>query len=242
MLQMKTTALAGLLAIGLSPIFASTKADTDRRFLSHQTPNSGTKTADDPQPGESQLPENLRWVRGSVLSWTSDSLTLQLKKGSLTLDLSVRARIIHAVKGAPKVVSADQLKGELSGRDKEAKPDSLAVGSPVQAHYFKRDRKSYAIVIIEETEPAPKSQNSSGSSYLAVFEKKELGAIRLRVNGRTRSLYVRGRTFVDTTGYRLPFFELKAGDTLLITHWLESAVGDLNSTVRLLTIHRIVLR
>lgn len=243
MFQTKTTALAGLLAVGLLPIFASTEADTDRRFLSHQTPGSRTKTADDPQPGVSQFPENLRWVRGSVLSWTSDSLTLQLKRGSLTLDLSVRARIIHTVKGTPKVVSADQLKDEEASRNKEAKPDSLAVGSLVQAHYFKRDHKSYALVIIEETDPAPKSLQRSGSSYLGVFDKKELGAIRLRVNGRTRWLYPsRGTTFVDSTGYRLPFGELKAGDTLLITHWLEMPASELSRTFTLLVIHRITLR
>jgi hypothetical protein len=174
MIQTRTAALPTLLAVGILPIFASSEAGTNRRFISLQTPGSHTKTADDPAP-KSELPENLRWVRGRVVSWASDSLTLQLKKGSLTFDLSVSARIIHAVKGAPKVISADQLKDEGAGRVKEAKPDGLAVGSLVQAHYFKRDHKSYAFAIIEEAEPAPKSLPGSGSSYLGVFDKKEWG-------------------------------------------------------------------
>src|ERR1700682_1646556 len=183
MIHTKTTGLLGLLAVGLLPIFASTEADTDRRFLAVQTPISRTKTADDPQPSKSPLPGNLRWVRGSVLSWASDSLTLQLKQGSLTLDLSVSAQIIHAVKGTQKVISADQLKDEGTGPDNEAKPNSLAVGSLVQAHYVERHHKSYAILIIEETDSAPQSLKKSGS-YLGVFDKTEFGAIHLRVNGR----------------------------------------------------------
>lgn len=239
----KPTGLLGLLAVGLWPMFASTEADTNRYFLSPQAPVSQTKTADDPQSGKESLPGDLRWVRGRVLSWAADSLTLQLEKKSITLDLSLSAQIIHTVKGKPKVISADQLKDEGAGRDKKAKPDGLAAGSLVQVHYFKRDHKSYALVIIEETDPTPKSLPRSGSSYLGVFDKKEWGAIRLSVNGRTRWLYPsRGTTFVDSTGYRLPFQELKAGDTLLITHWLETAGGDLNSTFTLLVIHRLTLR
>jgi hypothetical protein len=249
MIHPKTTGLLGLLAVGLLLIFASTEADTDRRLLSLQTPISCTKTADDPQPGKSPLPGNLRWVRGSVLSWASDSLTLQLKKGSLTLDLSVSAQIIHGVKGTQKVISADQLKDEGTGPDNEAKPDSLAVGSQVQAHYVERHHKSYAILIIEETDSAPQSLKESGSSYLGVFVKAEFGAIHLRVNGRIRWLYpFYGTTFVDSTGHRLPARELKAGDTLLITYRIDSdsfgAAGDVTQSTKTtaLEIRRLTLR
>jgi hypothetical protein len=245
MIHTKTTGLLGLLAVGLSPIFASTEADTDRRFLSLQTPISRTRTADDPQPSNAPLPGNLGWVRGSVLSWASDSLTLQLKKGSLRLDLSVSTQIIHAVKGTQKVISADQLKDEGTGPDNEAKPNSLAVGSLVQAHYVKRNHKSYAILIIEETDSAPQSLKKSGSSYLGVFDKTEFGAIHLRVNGRTRWLYpFYGTTFVDSTGHRLPARELKAGDTLLVTYRIDSdSMADLQSTkTTALEIRRLTLR
>jgi hypothetical protein len=245
MIHTKTTGLLGLLAVGLLPIFASTEADADRRFLSLQTPISRTQTADDPQASKPPLPGDLRWVRGSVLSWASDSLTLQLKKGSLTLDLSVSAQIIHAVKGTQKVISADQLKNEETGPDNEAKPDSLAVGSRVQAHYVERHHKSYAILIIEETDSATKSLKRSGSSYLGVFEKTEFGAIHLLVDGRARWLYPSyGTTFVDITGHRLPGRELKAGDTLLITYRTDSngIYGLTSTTTTALEIRRLTLR
>lgn len=245
MIQTKTTGLLGLLAVGLWPIFAPTEAGADRGFLSLQTPISRTKTADDPQRSKSPLPGNLRWVRGSVLSWASDSLTLQLKKGSLTLDLSFPAQIIHAVKGTQKVISADQLKDEGIGPDNEAKPDSLAVGSLVQAHYVERQHKSYAILIIEETDPAPQSLKTSGSSYLGVFDKTEFGAIHLRVDGRTRWLYpFYGTTFVDITGHRLPARELQAGVTLLITYRIDSnsTPGWPSTQATALEIRRLTLR
>ena len=245
MIQTKKTGLPSLLAVGLLPIFAWTEADRDRRFLSLPTPISRTKTADDPQPSKSPLPGNLRWVRGSVLSWASDSLTLQLNKGSLTLGLSVSTQIIHAVKGTQKVVSADQLKNEGLGPDSEAKPDSLAVGSLVQAHYVERHHKSYAVVIIEETDSGLQSLKESRSSYLGVFDKTEFGALNLRVNGRTRRLYpFYGTTFVDITGHRLSTRELKSGDTFLITYRIDSdSVPGMQSTkttaleIRRLTLH-----
>ena len=231
MIHTKTTGLLGLLAVGLLPIFASTEADPDRRFLSLQTPISRSKTEDDPQLSKSPLPGHLRWVRGSVLSWASDSLTLHLEKASLRLDLSVPAQIIHAVKGTQKVISVEQLKDEV-GPDNEAKPDSLAVGSLVQAHYFKRDHKSYAVLIVEETNPAPESLKMSGNSFLGVFLKTEFGALHLRVSGRTLRLHPNGTTFVDSRGYRLPLRELKAGDRLVVTYRMYSeavgGIGDLS--------------
>lgn len=243
MTQTKTTALLGFLAVGLLPMFASTEAGTDRCFLSLQTPISPTKTADAPQPGKAPLSGDLRWVRGSVLSWASNSLTLQLKRGSLTLELSVSTQIIHAVKGTEKVISAEQLKDEVTGPNNETKPDSLAVGSLVQTHYVEHHHKSYAIVIIEETESAPQSSKKSGSSYLGVLDKTEFGAIHLRVNGGIRWLYpFHGTTFVDSTGHRLPARELKAGDTFLITYRLDAAVGDLTGpTTTALEIRRLTL-
>jgi hypothetical protein len=247
MIHPKRIGLAGLLVVGLLPIFLSTEADTNRRFLSLQTPISRTKTADDPQPGKSKFPAHLQWVRGSVLSWTSDSLTLQLEKGSLTLDIGGPMQIVHAVAGTPKVISADQLKDEVTGRDKEAKPDSLAVGSLAQVHYFKRDHKSYAILIVEETGPVPQPVKKSGNSFLGVLVKAEFGTIHLRSNGRTRRLYPsRGTPFVDSTGYRarlreLKPGELKAGDMLVVTYRMEPALG-LDPLTTVLAIHRITLR
>lgn len=223
MIHKKTTGLLGLFAVGLWPVFAATEVDGDRRFLSLQTPISRTKSVDDPQASKAPFPGNLRWVRGSVLSWASDSLTLQLKKGSLRLDLNVPAQIIHAVKGTQKVISVDQLKEEGTNPTDEAKPDRLAVGSMVQAHYFYRHHKRYAIVIIEETDPAPPWLKQSGNSYLGVFVSTEFGAIHLRVNGRTRRLHpFSGTTCVDSSGHRLAVRELKAGDTTLITYRLDS--------------------
>jgi hypothetical protein len=255
MIATKIFGLPGLLAIGLLPIFASTEVDTDRRFLSLQAPISRIRTADDPQPGEAALPGNLRWVRGSVLSWTADSVTLQLKKGSLTLDLGVSthiihaAKVMHAVKGTEKVISIDQLKDEVSGPDNEAKPDSLAVGSLVQAHYVERNNKSYAILLIEETNSASRSLKTSGSSYLGVFEKYEYNAFHVLVDGRTRQLYpFRETTFVDITGHRLNAREMKAGDTWLITYRIDfNSAGPLEGETlspitTALEIRRLTLR
>jgi hypothetical protein len=243
MIQRRTAALLTLLAVGILPIFASSEAGTNRHFLSLQTPGSHTKTWDDPQPGKSQLPENLRWVRGRVLSWASDSLTLQLKKGSLTLDLSVLAQVIPAFKGTQQVISAAQLKDESTGPDNEAKPDSLAVGARVQAHYFERDHKSYAILIFEETDSASKALKQSGSSYLGVFLKLEEQAIHLRANGRTRRIYrARGTTFVDSTGHRLPAREFKPGITLLITYRLDGGGQGMSWMPAALEIRWLTLR
>jgi len=236
MIATKIFGLPGFLAIGLLPIFASTEVDTDRRFLSLQTPISRIRTADDPQPGEAPLPGNLRWVRGSVLSWTADSLTLQLKKGSLTLDLGVSthiihaAKVMHAVKGTKKVISIDQLKDEVSGQDNEAEPDSLAVGSLVQAHYVERNHKSYAILLIEETNSASRSLKTSGRSYLGVYQgvffdrygRPWSDSFQFLVDGRTRRLdLLRETTFVDLTGHLLKWRDVKAGDTLLITYRID---------------------
>jgi hypothetical protein len=263
MIHTKTFGLPGLLAIGLLPIFASTEVDTDRRFLSLQTPISRIRTADDPQPGEAALPGNLRWVRGSVLSWTADSLTLQLKKGSLTLDLGVSthiihaAKVMHAVKGTEKVISIDQLKDEVSGQDNEAEPDSLAVGSLVQAHYVERNHKSYAILLIEETNSASRSLKTSGSSYLGVYlgfffdryGMRVSDSFQLLVDGRKRQLYpFPGTTFVDLTGDQLKWRDRKAGDTLLITYRIDfNSAGPLEGVTlspitTTLEIRRLTLR
>ncbi|HMH44561.1 MAG TPA: hypothetical protein VK557_13805, partial [Pyrinomonadaceae bacterium] len=173
-----------------------------------------------------------------MLSWSSDSLTLQLTKGSLTLDLSISAQIIHTVKGTQKVISTDQLKDEGTGPDNEAKPDSLAVGSMVQAHYVERHHKSYAILLIEETDSA-QSLKKSGSSYLGVFVNIEFGGIYVRINGRTRALYPSHETkFVDRTGHRLPVRELRAGDTVLITYRLDAEFGGGCCTTTALEIRR----
>jgi hypothetical protein len=248
MMQTKTTGLLCLLAVGLLPIFASSEGPMDRRFFSLQTRVSRNKTADAPQPNNERLPGHLRWVRGSVIAWAADSLTLQLKKKSLTLDFGVSPQIVHAIKGTQKVVSVDQLKDEVTGQGNEAKPDSLAVGSLVQAHYFERHNKSYAVLIVEETEPAPKSAKDSGSSYLGVFEKIEFGALDLRINGRTRRLHPRSITFIDSTGARLPVRELKAGDRLVIPYRMYAepvgGIGDISGIspspqTAVLEIHRL---
>jgi len=238
MIHSKATVLPVLLGFGLLPIFASTAADTDRGFLPREPRIFQTRTADDPQSSESSLPGELRWIRGTVLSWTSDSLTLQpLKQGkkSLTLELSLSQQIIHAVKGTRKVISVDQLNDEEIAN--KAKPESLAVGSAVQAHYFEQHNKFYAIVIIEEKNPVPPSQKMSGSSYLGVFEKLEISASRLpvpgnsvikiralhvRIDGRTRRFYPYWQTMVDSRGNRLTAPNFKAGDTLLITYRLDA--------------------
>ncbi len=264
MIHTKIFGLPGLLAIGLLSIFASTEVDTDRRFLSLQTPISRIRTADDPQSGEAALPGNLLWVRGSVLSWTADSLTLKLKKGSLTLDLGVSthiihaAKVMHAAKGTEKVISTDQLKDEVSGRDNEAEPDSLAVGSRVQAHYVERNHKSYAILLIEETNSASRSLKTSGRSYLGVYlgflfnayGRRVSDSFQILVDGRKRQLYpAHGTSFVDLTGHLLKFRDVKAGDTLLITYrmdWLDDVgpiEGRLPPTITsALEIRRLTLR
>jgi len=208
----------------------------------------------DPQSVESSLPGKLRWVRGAVLSWTSDSLTLQpLQQGkkSLTLDLSLSKQIIHAVAGTQRVISVDQLNQE-NGRNNKARPESLAVGSAVQAHYFEQHHKFYAIVIIEETNPIPASQKKSGSSYLGVFEKIERVAVGgfgivftpmyvpvegivftqmyVRIDRRTRRFYPSSETtVVDSRGHRLAARGLKAGDTLLITYRLDANGAGLST-------------
>ena len=239
MIHSKAPVLPGLLAFAFFPIFASTRADTDRNLSPLEPRISKTRTADDPQSSKKSLPGKLSWIRGTVLSWTSDSLTLQpLKQGkkSLTLELSLSQQIIHAVKGAQKVISVDQLNDEEIAN--KTKPESLAVGSAVQAHYSEHQHKFYAIVIIEETNPIPASQEKSGSSYLGVLEEIEfpptylnglargIATMNVRVAGRTRRFYPGSRpNVVNSTGHRLAAPELKAGDTLLITYRLDLYAG-----------------
>jgi hypothetical protein len=247
MIHSKATVLPVLLGFGLLPIFASTAAHTDRGFLPREPRISQTRTTDDPQSSESSLPGKLRWIRGTVLSWTSDSLTLQpLKQGkkALTLELSLSQQIIHTVKGTEKVISVDRLNDEEIAN--KAKPESLAVGSAVQAHYFEQHNKFYAIVIIEEKNPIPVSQKMSGSSYLGVFEKLEISdihlpvpgdsvmkirALHVRIDGRTRRFYPYWRIMVDSRGHRLAAPDLKAGDALLITYRLDADGVGLGTTI-----------
>jgi hypothetical protein len=245
MIHSKAPVLPGLLAFALLPIFAPTRVDTDRNLSPLERRISQTRNADDPQSSKKSLPGKLSWIRGTVLSWTSDSLTLQpLKQGkkSLTLELGLSHQIIHAVKGTEKVISVDRLNDEEIAN--KAKPESLAVGSAVQAHYFEQHKKLYAIVIIEEKNPIPVSQTMSGSSYLGIFEKLEISAIHgpgssvikiralhVRIDGRIRRFYPYWRIMVDSRGRRLAAPELKAGDTLLITYRLDADGAGLGTTI-----------
>jgi hypothetical protein len=245
MIDSKAPALPGLLAFALLafallPIFASTRAGTDGNLSRFQPRISQTRTADHPQSRKESLPGKLSWIRGTVLSWTSDSLTLQPRKQgkkSLTLELSLSKQIIHAVKGTQKVIPVDQLNDEEISRNNQ---EGLAVGSAIQAHYFEQHKKLYAIVIIEETNPIPASQKESGSSYLGVLEKIEFSLFYLPVDGLARGIgemYVRvegrsrrfhpppGSALVNSTGQRLAVRELRTGDTLLITYRLDGVYG-----------------
>jgi hypothetical protein len=253
MICSKETVLSGLLWFGLLPIFASVAADTHGGLLPSETLISHTTTADNSQSSESSLPGKLRWIRGTLLSWSADSITLQPiqpGKKSLTLELSRSKQIVHATKGTEKVISVDQLKDEELGRNNE---ESLAVGSAVQVHYFEQRKKFYATVIIEETSPIPASQKESGSSYLGVFEKIDVSPLRfgagtltfswivIRVDGRARRFSCSSRaTVADGTGRRLTVRELKEGDTVLISYRLDGSGSDLGTpTTTLLEIRNL---
>lgn len=248
MTHSKASGLPVLLTFSLLPIFASPAVGKERECLPPETRIARTQIADDSQSTKSPLPGTLRWIRGTVVSWSSDSLTLKQGKKSLTLDLGLSQQIVHAVKERQAVISVDQLKNETMRRNIK---ESLAVGSAVQAHYFEQHKKLYAIVIIEETNPIPASQKMSGSSYLGVFEEIELTpgplgivfrTINVRIDGRTRNFYSSSlTTVVDRAGHRLAARELREGDTLLITYRLDASGAGLSPITTLLEIRNLTL-
>jgi hypothetical protein len=223
---MKTIVLLSLALVGLSGVAgwtgfsASNKPSpttSEFNLSEFQRTNAvGGPSASDPQTGPARMSGPLRWVRGTVLSQSPDSLTLKLRNSSLTLSLDAATEIIGA--GSP------------------AQSGGLAVGSVVQAHYLSRHDVHRAVVIFDDAASARELSKRSGTSYRGVVKTIRSAAVTIRIDGRTQGLSLdSGTTLVDRTGHALAKGSkaiarlLSAGDALLVTYRVDAnttQVGD----------------
>jgi hypothetical protein len=224
--HMKTMVLLSLALVGLSGVAgwtgfsASTKtSQTTSQFNLSASPKTDAvagPSASDPQAEPARMSVPLHWVRGTVLSRSSDSLTLKLRDSSMTLSLDAATEIIGAG-------SARQSGG-------------LAVGSVVQAHYLSRHDVHRAIVIFDDAASVQELSKRSGTSYRGVVKTIRSEAVTIRIDGRTQGLTLDSHTtLVDRTGHALAKGSkeiarlLSAGDALLVTYRVDAnttQVGD----------------
>jgi hypothetical protein len=221
--HMKTIVLLGLALVGLSGAAGWTgfsASNNQRQTLSEfNVPSANGFTgssASDPQAGPARLSRPLRWVRGTVVSQSSDSVILKLRDNSIKLTLDTATEIIGAS-------TAEQ-------------PGSIAVGSVVQAHYLSRGDEHRAVVIFDDAASVKKLSKRSGTSYRGVVKTIRRAAMTIRIDGRTQGLSLDARTtLVDRTGHALAKGSkaiarlLAAGDSLLVTYRVDAdstQVGD----------------
>jgi hypothetical protein len=224
--NMKTTVLLSLALVGLSGVVGWTgfSASSNQRQITSQFnlsefPRIGAVAgpgATDPQTASARVSGPLHWVRGTVLSQSSDSLVLKLRNSSMTLSLDAATEIIGA--GTP------------------AQSGSLAVGSVVEAHYLNRHDVHRAVVIFDDATPVKDLSKRSGTSYRGVVKTIRSAAVTIRIDGRNQGLTLDSRTtLVDRTGHALakgpraigPL--LSAGDALLVTYRVDAnttQIGD----------------
>jgi hypothetical protein len=225
--HMKTIVLLSLALVGLSCVAGWTgfsasgkpsQTTAGDNVLSEfpQPHGIGGPSTTAPQTGTARMSGPLRWVRGTVVSQTSDSLLLKLRDSSMTLSLDAATEIISAGNAAP------------SG--------SLPMGSVVQAHYLTRHDERRAVVIFDEPASLEKLSKWPGTSYRGVVKTIRSAAVTIRIDGRTLGLTLDSHTtLVDRTGHTLATGSkaiarlLSAGDALLVTYRVYSdttMVGD----------------
>ena len=220
---MKTIVLLGLALVGLSGVAGWTgsgASSNQRQTLSEFNVLSANgftgPSASDPQTGPARMSRPLRWVRGTVVSQSSDSLVLKLRDNSITLSLDAATEII--------------------GASNSAQPSGIAVGAVVEAHYLSRRDEHRAVVIFDDAASAKELSKRSGTSYRGVVKTIRRAAVTIRIDGRTQGLTLDSRTtLVDRTGHALAKGSkaiarlLSAGDALLVTYCVDAdttQVGD----------------
>jgi hypothetical protein len=218
--HMKTTMFLGLALVGLSAVAGWTSSASSKPSLIKSESKLSdladtTLLAIDPQTATAHMSRPLRWVRGTVLSQSSDSLVLKLRNGSMTLSLDAATEIIGA---------------------SSAQPGSMAVGSVVQAHYLSHRDEHRAVVIFDDTASLKELSKRAGTSYRGVVKTIRSAAVTIRIDGRTQGLTLDSRTtLVDRTGHALAKGSkaiarlLSAGDALLVTYRVDAdttQVGD----------------
>jgi hypothetical protein len=224
--HVKTTVLLSLALVGLSGVagwtgFSASRkpTQTTSQFNLSEFPRIDAVAgglASDPQTGPARMSVPLHWVRGTVLSRWSDSLTLKLRDSSITLSLDAATEII--------------------GAGSATKSGGLAVGSVVQAHYLSRHDVHRAVVIFDDAASIKELSKRSGTSYRGVVKTIRSEAVTIRIDGRTQSLTLDSHTtLVDRTGHALAKGSkaiarlLSAGDALLVTYRVDAnttQVGD----------------
>ena len=224
---MKTIVLLSLALVGLSGVAGwtgfsasgkpSKTTATDNVLSDFRGPYGiGGPPATAPQTGTARMSGSLRWVRGTVVSQSSDSLQLKLRNSSMTLSLDAATEIISA--------------------GSAAQSGSLTVGSVVQAHYLSRHDERRAVVVFDDAASVKGMSKRAGTSYRGVVKTFGSGAVTIRIDGRTQRLTLSSRTtLVDRAGHELAKGSkaiarvLSAGDTLLVTYRYDAfstQVGD----------------
>jgi hypothetical protein len=225
--HMKTIVLLSLVLVGLSGVagwtgFSASNKPTQTKSEFNVLSGSpgyysvAGPSASDPQTGPARMSVPLHWVRGTVLSQSSDSLTLKLRDSSMTLSLDAATEII--------------------GAGSATKSGGLAVGSVVQAHYLSRHDAHRAVVIFNDAASIKELSKRSGTSYRGVVKTIRNAAVTIRIDGRTQGLSLDSRTtLVDRAGRELASGSkaiarlLSAGDALLVTYRVDAnttQVGD----------------
>src|SRR5258708_30639858 len=180
--HMKTTVLLSFALVGLSGVAGWTGSASSKPSSDFAGTNTVAFSATDPKTALMSGP--LRWVRGTVLSQSPDSLTLKLRDSSISLSLDAATEIIGA--GSPT-----QSRG-------------VAVGSIAQAHYLNRHDEHRAIVIFDDTASMKELSKRSGTSYRGVVKTIRRAAWAIPIDGRTQVLSLDSHTtLVDRTGHAL---------------------------------------
>ena len=223
---MKTIVLLSLALVGLSGVAGWTGFSANGKSsqpMSEYNLSAFPRTdavarpsVSDPQTAPGRVSRPLHWVRGTVLSQSSDSVVLKLRDSQITLSLDAATEII--------------------GASNAAQPGGLAVGSLVQAHYLSHRDVHRAVVIFDDAAPVKELSKRSGTSYRGVVNKIRSAMVTIRIDGRTQGLTLDSRTtLVDRTGHALAKGSkaiarlLSTGDALLVTYRVDAnttQVGD----------------
>lgn len=160
------------------------------------------------QPSPAAVPPagHLRFVRGTVVTSSPGSVTVQLRGKSIVLSLAPDTRMMTSHAAAEAVTMPP------------------AVGSLIEVHYVARKPIAQAVLIAGLPATTPVSKRP-GLSYRGVISRSKGSAVSLTVDTKTRGVTLDKHTrLIDVDGRSLAIGgkavsnQLVAGDWVLVTY------------------------